>query len=133
MRGVVVALALTAGSCTTPTLPPEALSVAQLLDRAPSLVGEKVTVVGFISSCVPLSCAIGDQREVWGTNNKNVSIGAAPQFDQNVRKMEGRRIVIRAEFTGRCVDLDPNDDVITLCTDRGDALINPELVYPVSN
>ena len=127
MRWAVILPALAIGSCATVTTPPGAISVAQLLDNAPNLVGKKVTIVGFIGPCVPLSCAIGDQRDVWSDDNA-ISIGAAPEFDRKVNALKGRRVFIRADFTGSCVDLDRSDDVIPVCADRGDTLSKPEFI-----
>ena len=128
MRAIVIAIGLLASGCTTASQSPPELTVAEFYELAPQLVGQTVTIVGFVEPCVPLGCAITAKPSGGDNQVLSISIGTAPSFDRAVRHLGGRQIRMRATFTGRCFDFDPNDDVIVVCADRGNSLAEPEFL-----
>ena len=125
--------ALGLAGCATPIDHGNAMTVAEFREAAQSLIDQEITLVGYVGPCVPLSCAIADKPDVWGVNSNQVSIGRAPAFDRKVAHFAGQRVRIKATFTGRCFDFDPNDDVISICADRGSTLSEPSFLGPANS
>ena len=120
MRFLVLALALLSCGCVVGPVATAPLTVSEVHANARELIGREITVTGQLTRCLPRGCAITEGEDGLG-------IGASPEFDKSVATLGGQKVIIRAVFTGRCFDFE-DDDIISVCMDRGDALADPILL-----
>lgn len=95
-------------------------SVQYVVEHRNDLAGQKINVVGTLTSCQPLSCNLSN-------GEYHLSIGPSEDFDDAAARYIGEEVVVSATFTGDCVS-DPQAGVFAVCADRSRTLANPELI-----
>ncbi len=128
MRILVPLLAILTASCSTYEGTAPVYSVKQAVENVRALKGQRIVVVGYLADCQPLGCSLSDGR--FRNSEYSLGLGHGPDFDRQVNKYAGRRVAVEADYTADCVDEDPTDDILYVCTDRATSLENPTVIGP---
>jgi|TARA_R100000049_G_C1909542_1_gene57233 hypothetical protein len=130
LRGApLVLLASLLSACVSYADRPRTWTVDEVLERALELDGQRIQVVGFVSECDRLNCAIFSQAD---SPRQLLPIGSAPAFDKSVMGFDNREAVVEATLDIACLrsklGTRPDGSPYAPCTDRADVLKNATLV-----